>query len=48
MRHITSVDARFDGVDLGELQPVDPAVGFGFSSVPASPSLVRVLSQIAD
>lgn len=48
MRHITSVDARFDGADLGELQPVDPAVGFGFSSVPAAPSLVRVLSQIAD
>ena len=48
MRHITSVDARFAGTDLGELRPADPPVGFGFSSVPAQPSLVRVLTQLAD
>ena len=48
LRHITSVEARFDGTDLGELRPVDPPVGFGFSSVPAQPSLVRVLTQLAD
>ena len=48
MQHITSVDARFAGTDLGGLRPVDPPVGFGFSSVPARPSLVRVLTQLAD
>ena len=48
MRHITSVDARFAGADLGELRPVDPPVGFGFASVPPRPSLVRVLTQLAD
>lgn len=48
LRHIVSADARFDGHDLGELRPVDPPVGFGFSSVPPRPSLVRVLTQIAD
>lgn len=48
LRHVVSADARFEGVDLGELRPVDPPVGFGFSSVPARPSLVRVVTQIAD
>ncbi|WP_395727746.1 hypothetical protein [Nakamurella sp.] len=48
LRHIVAADARFDGHDLGELRPVDPPVGFGFSSVPPRPSLVRVLTQIAD
>lgn len=48
LRHIVSADARFDGVDLGELCPVDPPVAFGFSSVPARPSLVRVLTQLTD
>jgi len=48
MQHVTSVDARFDGVDLGELRPVEPPVGFGFSAVPQRPSLVRVLTQLTD
>jgi hypothetical protein len=48
LQHIVSADARFEGADLGELRPVDPPVGFGFSSVPGRPSLVRVLTQIAD
>jgi hypothetical protein len=48
LRHVVSADARLDGVDLGELRPVDPPVTFGFSSVPVRPSLVRVLTQIAD
>lgn len=48
LRHIVSADARFDGVDLGELRPVDPPVAFGFSSVPPRPSLVRVLTQLTD
>jgi hypothetical protein len=48
MQHIRSANARFDGVDLGELRPVDPPVGFGFSSVPVRPSMVRVLTQLTD
>ncbi len=48
LQHVVSADARFEGVDLGELRPIDPPVEFGFSSVPVRPSLVRVLSQIAD
>ena len=48
MQHVTSVDARFAGTDLGGLRPVDPPVELGFSSVPARTSLVRVLTQLAD
>ncbi len=48
MQRITSVDARFDGHDLGALRRVDPPVGFGFSSVPDRPSMVRVLTQLTD
>lgn len=48
LRNVVSADVRFEGVDLGELRPVEPPVGFGFSSVPVRPSLVRVLTQIAD
>jgi hypothetical protein len=47
MHRIKSVSARFDGVDLGELRPVDPPVRFGFASTPQEPSLVRVLTRIA-
>jgi hypothetical protein len=47
LHRIKSVSARFDGVDLGELRPVDPPVRFGFASTPAEPSLVRVLTRIA-
>lgn len=48
MQRITSADIRFEGIDLGGLRPVDPPVGFGYSSVPEQPSLVRVLTQISD
>jgi hypothetical protein len=47
MHRIKAVSARFDGVDLGDLRPVDPPVRFGFASTPEEPSLVRVLSRIA-
>ncbi len=48
LHRIRSVSARLDGIDLGELQPVSPPVRFGFGSTPEQPSLVRVLTQIAD
>lgn len=47
MQRIRSVNARFDGVDLGELRPVTPPVRFGFGSTPEAPSMVRVLTRIA-
>ena len=47
MQRIKSVNARFDGVDLGELRPVTPPVRFGFGSTPEAPSMVRVLTRIA-
>ncbi len=48
MQRVTSADVRFEGADLGELGPVEPPVGFGFSSVPSRPSLVRVLTQLSE
>ncbi len=47
LHRITSLDARFDGENLGELRPVSPPVRFGFASTPEEPSLVRVLTHIA-
>jgi hypothetical protein len=46
LQRITSMSARLDGVDLGQLAPVEPPVSFGFGSTPAEPSLVRVLTRI--
>lgn len=46
MQRITSMSARLDGVDLGDLAPVEPPVNFGFGSTPSEPSLVRVLTRI--
>jgi hypothetical protein len=48
MQHITSVSARLDGVDLGDLRPVTPPVRFGFASTPEEPALVRVVTRITD
>jgi hypothetical protein len=45
-RLIESALARFDGVGLGALRPVTPAVRFGFASAPPVPSLVRVTTLI--
>jgi hypothetical protein len=47
LHRIKSVSARFDGEELGELQPVTPPVRFGFASTPEEPSLVRVLSRVS-
>lgn len=46
MQRITSVSARLDGVDLGDLRPVTPAVRFGFASTPADPAMVRLVTRI--
>jgi hypothetical protein len=46
-RHrIVAATAAWDGVDLGTLAPVRPAVRFGFGSVPARPSLVAVTTTV--
>ncbi len=43
---ITAARAWWDGTDLGNLRPVSPPPAFGFSSTPARPSLVRVVSTV--
>jgi hypothetical protein len=43
---VTDVDATWDGELLGALAPVRPAVTFGFGSVPARPSVVRVTTTV--
>ena len=48
LHRIKSVNARFDGAELGELRPVAPPVRFGFGSTPTEPSLVRLLSRISE
>ena len=43
---VESARVRFDGTELGGLQPVLPAVRFGFASAPPTPSFVRVTTLI--
>jgi hypothetical protein len=43
---IESARVSFDGIELGGMRPVIPAVRFGFASTPATPSLVRVTTLI--
>jgi hypothetical protein len=43
---IIAVSATLEGRDLGKLRAVQPPVGFGFGSVPQSPSLVDVTTMI--
>jgi hypothetical protein len=43
---VESARASFDGMDLGGLRPVLPAVRFGFASTPRTPSFVRVTTVI--
>ena len=47
-REITAMRGTFDGVDLGELRPVLPSPGFGFSSTPPRPSVTTVVTTVAD
>jgi hypothetical protein len=46
LHRITAVTASLDGQDLGALAPVEPAVRFGFGSVPRRPALVRVTTTV--
>ena len=43
---ITAVRAQWGSADLGPLAPVVPPVRFGFSSVPAAPTVTRVRTII--
>lgn len=46
LRPIVSVSASYEGVDLGVLAPVVPAVRFGFGSVPRKPALARITTTM--
>lgn len=46
VRRVLAVRARWEGADLGNLRPVRPAPRFGFSSTPASPSVVDVVTTV--
>lgn len=46
-RHrLNRVQVAWDGVDLGALRDVTPSVRFGFSSTPAKPSVVSVVTTV--
>lgn len=44
---VTALRGTWHGEDLGALAPVDPPPGFGFSSTPPTPSLVRVTTTVS-
>jgi hypothetical protein len=46
-RAIIAAAAELEGADLGRLAPLRPAVRFGFSSAPAAPQLVSVVTTIS-
>jgi len=46
LHHIEAAHVSWDGADAGALAAVRPAVTFGFSSVPAAPSLARVRTTV--
>jgi hypothetical protein len=48
LHHISSAVVRWNGVHAGELAPITPPVTFGFSSVPARPSLARVRTTVVE
>ena len=43
---VTALRGTFDGLDLGELAPVDPPCRFGFSSTPRTPSVTSVVTTV--
>ncbi|PFG39706.1 hypothetical protein ATJ97_2219 [Georgenia soli] len=45
-RRVAAARLRWDGTELGDLRPVDPPARFGFSSTPAGPSHVTVVSTV--
>lgn len=48
VRRLRSASARWAGLDLGTLAPVDPPVRFGFGSAPRTPTLTHLTSYVAD
>ena len=48
LHRITGARVVWEGVDQGGLTAVDPPVRFGFGSTPRTPSLVRVVTLIAE
>ncbi len=46
MHAIMLAEAHWEGRDLGGLRPVEPAVGFGFSSTPRHPCVTTVVSTV--
>lgn len=46
LHRLRTVSASWDGAPLGGLARVDPPVRFGFGSVPAEPSVVRVTTTV--
>ncbi|WP_307034845.1 hypothetical protein [Arthrobacter sp. B3I4] len=46
LHRISSAQVGWDGADAGALAAIRPAVTFGFSSVPAAPSLARVRTTV--
>lgn len=47
LHRIVASEASWDGQDLGDLAPVTPPPRFGFSGTPATPSLTKVVSTVA-
>lgn len=47
-RPLRSATAAIDGTAVGEMAPVDPPVGFGFSEPPRRPSLVTLRTLLVD
>nr|WP_116419462.1 hypothetical protein [Subtercola boreus] len=45
-RAITSIEATWSGVPMGELRRLEPPVTFGFGSAPATPTLVDIVTSI--
>lgn len=46
VRRVVAARVRWDGADLGALRPVHPPTRFGFSSTPARPSVVAVVTTV--
>ncbi|MDQ3628422.1 MAG: hypothetical protein M3419_06390 [Actinomycetota bacterium] len=46
LHRITGACGRWRDQPMGELRPVEPALRFGFSSAPRSPSLTRVVTTV--
>jgi hypothetical protein len=46
LHRVTSLRGTWRGTDLGDLAPVDPPCGFGFSSTPRTPGVTRVVTTV--